>query len=69
MKVEEVPQDLKYYKGSIVRDANYALDSENRFQLVQSDGWAPKNDALDLVLEEYDDQEERSKMKLEVPGQ
>lgn len=69
MKVEEVPQDLKYYKGSIVRDANYALDSENHFQLVKSDGWEPKNDALDLVLEEYDDQEERSKMKLEVPGE
>ena len=69
MKVEEVPQDLKYYKGSIVRDANYALDNENHFQLVQSDGWEPKNDALDLVLEEYDDQEVRSKMKLEVPGE
>lgn len=67
MKVKEVPQDLKYYKGSIVRDANYALDDDNRFQLVQSDGWTPKNDALDLVLEEYNDQEERSQMKLEVP--
>lgn len=67
MKVEEVPQDLKYFKGSVVRDSNYALDDENHFQLVQSDGWEPKNDALDLVLEEYDDQEERSKMKLEVP--
>ncbi|MBP5778183.1 MAG: BtrH N-terminal domain-containing protein [Prevotella sp.] len=67
MKVEEVPQDLKYYKGSVVRDANYALDEENHFQLVQSDGWAPKNDALDLVLEEYNDKEVRSKMKLQVP--
>ena len=52
MKVEEVPQDLKYYDGSIVRDVNYAVDEKGQYKAVLSDGWTPKNDALDLALDE-----------------
>ena len=66
MKVEEVPQDLKYFKGSVVRDVDYAVDSDGKYQMVKSDGWAPKNDALDLALEEDKDREERSRMEIQV---
>jgi len=67
MKKKEVPQDLKYYKGSVIRDLTYALDDEGHYEAVRSDGWAPKTEALDIFLETLDDQEERQKMELEVP--
>ena len=56
MKIEEVPQDLKYYKGSVLRDLNYAVDENGNYQVVMSDGWEPKNDALDVAWEEIDEQ-------------
>lgn len=68
MKVEEVPQDLKYYKDSVIRDVNYAVDDEGRYQAVMSDGWAPKNEALELALDEDDDKEARSRMELQKPA-
>ena len=64
MKIEEVPQDLKYCEGAVMRDQNYAVDEEGRYHMVKSDGWAPKNDALDLALEEDKDKEERSRMAM-----
>ena len=64
MKVEEVPQDLKYFKVGLVRDQNYAVDSEGKYQKVWSDGWEPKNDALDAALEDDKDREERSHMEM-----
>lgn len=68
MKIEEVPQDLKYYDGTIVRDVNYAVDDEGRYQAVMSDGWAPKTEALELALENDVDQEERSRMEIQAPS-
>ena len=56
MKVKDVPQDLKYYEGSVVRDLNYAVDEDGQYKAVQSDGWAPKNDALDMALDEISEQ-------------
>ena len=56
MKIEEVPQDLKYYKGYHVRDVNYAVDDEGHYHAVLSDGWAPKTEALDLALDEINEQ-------------
>lgn len=58
MKIEEVPQDLKYYKGSVIRDVNYAVDSDGKYNVVMSDGWEPKNDALDMAWEEINEQSE-----------
>lgn len=52
MKVKEVPQDLKYYKDSVVRDLTYAVDEEGQYKAVVSDGWEVKNDALELALED-----------------
>ena len=67
MKVEDVPQDLKYFEGSVIRDVNYAVDHEGRYQAVLSDGWAPKTEALELALQEADDVEERSRIELLKP--
>ena len=66
MRIEEVPQDLKYCKDAVVRDQNYAVDNDGRYHMVKSDGWTAKNDALDLALEEDVDKEERSRMTLQT---
>ena len=66
MRIEEVPQDLKYCKDAVVRDQNYAVDNDGRYHMVKSDGWTAKNDALDLALEEDEDKEERSRMTLQT---
>lgn len=57
MKVEDVPQDLKYFKDSVVRDVAYAVDNDGKYQMVMSDGWEVKNDALDVALESEERQQ------------
>ena len=65
MKVEDVPQDLKFTKGTPVRHPIYAVDSEGKYQMVNSVGWEAKNEAiqlqLDAVQEECDEILERIK--------
>jgi hypothetical protein len=56
MKVSDVPQDLNYYKDTVVRDLNYAVDEQGRYQAVVSDGWEPKDDALDLAWDDIREQ-------------
>ena len=67
MKVKEVPQDLKYYEGTAIRDVNYAVDEDGQYKAVLSDGWAPKTEALELALEEDADKDERSRMEIQNP--
>ena len=52
MKVNEVPQDLKYFKDNLIRDLNYALDEDGHYTSIISDGWDVKNDALSIVWED-----------------
>jgi hypothetical protein len=56
MKVSDVPQDLNYYKDTVVRDLNYAVDEQGRYQGVVSDGWEAKDDALDVAWEDVREQ-------------
>ena len=49
MKIKDVPQDLNYYKGSVVRDLNYAVDDQGNYHAVVSVGWEAKDDALDFA--------------------
>lgn len=51
MKVEDVPQDLKYFEGTVIRDVDYAVDAQGKYQMVMSDGWQPKNDALEVTMD------------------
>ena len=52
MKVSDVPQNLNYYKDTVVRDLNYAVDEQGRYQAVVSDGWETKDDALDVAWDD-----------------
>ena len=52
MKVSDVPQDLNYYKDTVVRDLNYAVDEQGRYQAVVSDGGETKDDALDVAWDD-----------------
>ena len=65
MKVEDVPQDLKFTEGTPVRHPVYAVDSEGKYQMVNSVGWEAKNEAiqfeLDVIQEECDEILERVK--------
>ncbi len=56
MKIEEVPQDLKYYKDTVIRDVNYAVDEDGKYRVVMSDGWDAKNIALDAAWDEVNEQ-------------
>ena len=65
MKVEDCPQDLKFTEGTPVRHPIYAVDSEGKYQMVNSVGWEAKNEAiqfeLDVIQEECDEILERVK--------
>ena len=67
MKKADVPQDLKYYRGSVIRDLAYAVNDEGHYEAIRSDGWEPKTEALEMFLDTLNDQEERNKMELLVP--
>ena len=54
--MSDVPQDLHYYKGSVVRDLNYAVDEQGRYHAVVSDGWEAKDDALDVAWDDVREQ-------------
>lgn len=51
MKVEDVPHDLKYYDGYVVRDVAYAVDKNGKYQGVISEGWTAKNDAIEITFD------------------
>lgn len=51
MKVDEVPQDLKYFQNTVMRDVTYAVDENGNYTSVLSDGWSVKNDALELTMD------------------
>ena len=52
MTINEVPQDLKYMAGGVIRDVAYAVDEDGRYQSVVSGGWSVKNDLLDVVWDD-----------------
>ena len=56
MKVKDVPQDLKYLEGTVIRDVDYAVDDKGNYQAVMSDGWTPKNDALEITMDDIYEQ-------------
>jgi hypothetical protein len=49
MKIEEVPQDSRFFENVNVRDFYYALNEEGNYCKVASLGWDAKNDALSLT--------------------
>ncbi len=59
MKIEDIPQDLGYFKDSVVRDVIYGIDKDGNYQSVISDGWEVKNAALDLTWDTVSEECER----------
>jgi len=56
MKIEDVPQDLKYFDGTVIRDVDYAVDKDGKYKAVLSAGWSPKNDALEITMDDIYEQ-------------
>lgn len=56
MKVEDVPQDMKYFDGTVIRDLDYAVGEDGQYRAVMSSGWTPKNDALEITMDDIYDQ-------------
>lgn len=55
MKIEDVPQDSKYLKHTIIRDVAYAIDNDGNYVPVISEGWEVKNSAIDITWESIDE--------------
>ncbi len=49
MKIDEVPQDKGYLVPGRVSDLSYAVDKNGKYTSTLSQGWKPKNDAMDLA--------------------
>lgn len=64
MKVKEVPQELRFFKDTIVRDVVYAVDDDGNYTSVVSEGWNIKNDALDIIWNDIDEKCETIRKKV-----
>jgi hypothetical protein len=64
MKVQEVPQDSKFFKDTVIRDVAYAIDDEGNYTSVISEGWEVKNDALDMTWDEIGEKCEKIRRKV-----
>jgi hypothetical protein len=64
MKVEEVPQDARFFKDSVIRDVAYAVDDAGNYTSVISEGWEVKNDALDMTWNEIDEKCEEIRVQV-----
>jgi hypothetical protein len=49
MKIDEVPQDKGYLVKGRISDLSYAVGTDGKYISSQSQGWAPKNEAMSLA--------------------
>jgi hypothetical protein len=49
MKIDEVPQDRKYFEEGRISDLTYAVDEGGHYRSMRSSGWDPKNEALEMT--------------------
>ena len=59
MKIEDVPNDLKYFQNTVIRDVTYAVDDEGNYKPVINGGWDVKTDALDMAWSEVNERCEK----------
>ena len=45
--------------GTVIRDLDYAVDEDGKYQAVRSDGWSPQNDALEVTMDGIDEETKR----------
>jgi len=56
MRIEDVPQDNKYLDHTVLRDLTYAVDGDGNYRAVQSVGWTPKNEALEVTMDSINEE-------------
>ena len=64
MKVNEVPQDARFLKNTVIRDVSYAIDEEGNYTPVISEGWEVKNDALGITWDDIGEKCEEIREKV-----
>jgi len=47
---------MKYFDGTVIRDLDYAVGEDGQYRAVMSSGWTPKNDALEITMDDIYDQ-------------
>ena len=64
MKINEVPQDSKFFAQTVIRDVAYAIDDDGNYKTVISEGWEAKNDALDITWDDISEKCEAIRAKV-----
>lgn len=64
MKIEDVPNDLKYFQNTVIRDVTYAVDDNGNYKPIVSGGWDVKADALDLTWDEINEKCEKIRAQI-----
>lgn len=62
MKEEDVPQDKTYMSNSMFREMCYAVDKDGNYTTVVSEGWEPKDIALQNSIQLIKDRTEAARI-------
>lgn len=61
MKKDEIPQDASRLKEKNMKELCYAVDEKGRYSTGLSSGWEPKSIALDVTMENLNQEIEEAK--------
>ena len=64
MKKSEIPQDHSKLEDKNIREMNYAVDKDGKYTTGLSTGWEPKSIALDLTIENLNEQIEEARQEV-----
>lgn len=64
MKKSEIPQDRSKLEDKNIREVNYAVDKDGKYVTGLSTGWEPKSIALDLTMENLNEQIEEARKEV-----
>lgn len=64
MKKSDIPQDRSKLEDKNIRELNYAVDKDGKYTTGLSTGWEPKSIALDLTIENLNEQIEKARQKV-----
>jgi N-acetylmuramoyl-L-alanine amidase CwlA len=64
MKIDEVPQDRKYFEEGRISDLAYAVDEGGHYRSMRSSGWSPKNEALEMTWDLVYERAEKARVEV-----
>lgn len=64
MKKSEIPQDHSKLEDKNIREVTYAVDKNGKYTTGLSTGWEPKSIALDLTIENLNEQIEEARQEV-----